>query len=102
MKKIELLVDKIDDELEDACSYIKLAHEYKDKDPELSTLFYRLSSEEMTHMDLLHKRVVETILAYKREHGEPPAAMEAVYNHLHKKNIEKAEKITNLQNMYKR
>ncbi|MBP3697966.1 MAG: hypothetical protein J6J01_00585 [Oscillospiraceae bacterium] len=102
MRKIEILTDKISEELDDACSYIKLAHEYKDKDVELATLFYRLSNEEMTHMDLLHKRVVETIMSYKREHGEPPAAMEAVYNHLHKKHIEKAEKIVNMQNMYKR
>lgn len=102
MKKIEILVDKIDEELDDACSYIRLAHEYKDKDVELATLFYRLSNEEMTHQDMLHKQVKETILAYKREHGEPPVAMEAVYNHLHKKHIEKAEKIVNMQNMYKR
>lgn len=102
MKKIEMLVDKIEEELSDSYSYIKLAHEYKDKDPELANTFYRLSNDEMTHQDMLHKHVVETIMAYKREHGEPPVAMEAVYNHLHKKHIEKAEKIVNMQNMYKR
>ena len=102
MKKIELLVDKIDDELEDAYSYIRLAHEYKEKDADMANMFYRLSSEEMTHMDMLHKRVVETIMDYKREHGEPPADMEALYNHLHKRHVEKAAKITNMQNLYKR
>lgn len=102
MKKIETLVDKIDEELEDACSYIDLAHEYKDKDSELANLFYKLSNDEMTHMDMLHKQVKEIILAYKREHGEPPVAMEALYNHLHKRHVEKAEKVVNKQNLYKR
>lgn len=102
MKKIETLVDKIDEELEYACSYIELAHEYKDKDPELANLFYRLSNEEMTHMDMLHKQVKEIILVHKREHGEPPAAMEALYDHLHKRHLAKAEKVTNMQNMYKK
>lgn len=102
MKKIEMLVDLIEEELDGACSYIKLAHEYKDKDMDMANMFYRMSNDEMTHMDMLHKRVVETIMAYKREHGEPPAEMEAVYNHLHKRHIEKAEKIVNMQNMYKK
>lgn len=102
MKKIELLVDKIDEELEDACSYIKLAHEYKESDPELANTFYRLSNDEMTHQDMLHKHAVETIMDYKRKNGEPPVAMEAVYNHLHKKHVEKAAEIVNMQNLYKR
>ena len=51
MKTIELLMDHIEDELDDACTYAKLALEYKSTDPEMATLFYKLSGEEMSHMN---------------------------------------------------
>lgn len=101
MKEIQILADRIESELEDACTYIKLAHEYKERDKALADMFYRLSSDEMTHMDMLHKQVVEIIMDYKRKNGEPPAAMEAVYEYLHKRHVAKAAEITNMQNMYK-
>ena len=101
MKVIRLLSDHIEDELEDAETYAKLAIEYKDTDPEMAALFFKLSNDEMTHKELLHKNVVAHIMDYRREHGEPPAAMQAVYDHLHKRFIDKAEKIANLQMMYK-
>lgn len=55
----------------------------------------------MTRQDMLHKQVKEIIMDYKRQHGEPPVAMEAVYNHLHERFLEKAAKVVNMQNMYK-
>ena len=102
MKEIKLLSNHIEDELEDAETYARLAMEYRESDPEMSALFYKLSNDEMTHMDLLHKSVVNHILDYKREHGEPPAAMQAVYDHLHKRFMDKAMKITTLQSRYKK
>lgn len=102
MKEISILNDKIEDELEDACAYIDLALEYKDSDPGMADLFYRLSGEEMTHMDLLHGNVKSKIEKYRREHGEPPVAMMAVYEHLHKRFNSKAERILNKQHLYKR
>lgn len=102
MKEIKILTDHIEEELEDAYTYIKLAHEYKESNPEMADVFYRLSNEEMTHQDMLHKQVKEIIMDYKRQHGEPPVAMEAVYNHLHERFLEKAAKVVNMQNMYKR
>lgn len=102
MKIIELLSDHIDEELEDACTYAKLALEYKESDPELAQLFYKLSGEEMNHTDALHKRAVVFIEKYKQANGEAPAGMKAVYDFVHKKQIEKAEKITNLQNLFRK
>lgn len=92
MKKIEMLVDMIDEELEGAKTYIKKALDLKEKDRELAETFYRLSNEEMTHVDALHKRVVEIIMDYKRKNGEPPPVMEALYDYLHKRHVAKAEK----------
>lgn len=56
----------------------------------------------MNRMDLLHKRVVACIENYKREHGEPPEGMKALYDFMHNREIAKAEKVTNLQNLFKR
>lgn len=102
MKLIELLSEHIEDELNDACTYAKLALEYKDTDPEVAQLFYKLSGEEMTHMDALHKRVVASIDTYKKTNGEPPAGMKALYDFVHKREIAQAEKVTNLQGLFKR
>lgn len=102
MKKIEMLVDMIDEELSGAENYIRKALDHKEKDKELAEMFYRLSGDEMTHVDTLHKQVAEIIMDYKRKNGEPPAVMEALYEYLHKRHMGKAEKITNMQNMYKK
>lgn len=61
MKEIKLLMEHIEDELEDAHTYAELAVEYKHDDPELADLFYRLSGEEMNHMNALHKAVFPTL-----------------------------------------
>lgn len=102
MKLIELLVEHVEEELNDAYTYAKLALEYKEENPDLAQLFYRLSGEEMTHMDALHKQVVMAIEKYKQANGEPPAGMKALYDFAHKREIEKMEKVTNMQNLYKR
>ena len=102
MQVIKLLADKIEDELNDAEHYAKLALEYKETDPETAALFFKLSNDETVHQELLHKSVVGHIMDYRREHGEPPAAMQAVYDHLHKRFIEKEEKVLALQAKYKR
>lgn len=102
MKEIKLLMEHIEDEVCDAHTYAELAVEYQSTDPETAELFYKLSGEEMSHMYALHKNVVRLIDAYRREKGEPPADMMAVYEYLHKRMIEKVEKAGVVQGMYKR
>lgn len=102
MKEIKLLMEHIEEELDDACTYIDLALEYKESDPTLASLFYKLSGEEILHMEALHSAVVKRIETHRQEKGEPPAAMMAVYEYLHKRDIAKAEKVATLQNLYKK
>ena len=102
MKEIKMLMEHVEDELKDAHTYAELALEYKEADPETAELFYKLSGEEMNHMNVLHKAVVRRIEEYRRQKGEPPEAMMAVYEYLHKRDIEKAENVGVLQGMYKR
>lgn len=101
MKIIEILSDKIEEEIADAKSYIELALKYKDDYPELSRTLNNLSAQEMEHMNLLHNEVVILIKRYRETKGEPPADMLAVYNYLHDRQIEKASEVKVMQSMYK-
>ena len=101
MKIIELLSEHIEDEIKDAQTYAKMALEYKAEYPSLAETFYSLSVDEMGHMNSLHEEVVKLINAYRKEHGEPPAAMLAVYNYLHERQIEQAKEAKTYQQMYK-
>lgn len=101
MKIIQIISEHIEEELEDAEAYIKLAHEYKEEFPQIAKTFYELSMEEMRHMEMLHIEVAALIKKHREEHGEPPAAMMAVYDFLHKKDIEKSAKIKLLQNHFR-
>lgn len=101
MKIIEMLCDYIEEELCDAKKYAVKALEVKDEYPGMAETFNRLSAEEMTHMQMLHNEVENVIANYRREHGEPPVEMLAVYDYLHKKYIEKAKEVRQYQSMFR-
>lgn len=100
MKTIECLSELIEDELSDAEKYVELALRYEDEDKETAKLFYDLSNKEMKHMQRLHDRVAAIISNYRSKNGEPPESMLAVYNYLHKKQIERAKEVKILQDMF--
>ena len=101
VKIIEKLSEKISEEIHDAKCYAKMAIENREEYPELAQTLYDLSVEEMGHMSRLHAAVVNIIEKYRQEKGEPPAAMMAVYDYLHKKQIEMAAEVKTLQSMFK-
>lgn len=101
MKIIKCLSEYIEDELHDADKYITKAMMVKSENPELAELFYQLSLEEMTHMTRLHNEVEKLIAAYRRTEGDPPVEMQAVYDYLHQKNIEKAKLVKAAQASYR-
>lgn len=101
MKIIKCLTEKIREEIQDAESYIELAMEWKEKEPEAAELFAELSEEELGHMNRLHGKVVELIEEYKAQHGEPSAGMMALYEYMHEKNVEDTMRVKVKQAMYK-
>ena len=101
MQIISKLSDMIEEELCDAEKYIQCAIEHKIDHPALAATFHRLSTEEITHVNLLHEQVVAIIAEYRKEHGDPPEKMQGIYEYLHKKHQDKANKIKVLQALFK-
>lgn len=101
MKTIQDLCDKIEEELNDACSYIDMALNIMATDKDTAALYAQLSSDEMVHSDKLHNRVVAMIQEYRKEKGEPPEKMMWRYEYEHEKFMHKALTIKIKQALYK-
>ena len=101
MKIIKKISEMIESELNSAECYAKKALKFKTEDKELADKLYELSLEKMKHMQILHGQVTRIITAYQKEKGDPPVAMQAVYDYLHERYIEKAREIKNYQALYK-
>ena len=101
MELIEKLSDMIEEEIDDAKKYAKCALKYKTDYPELADTFIGLSGEEMRHKNMLHDQVERIISKYREKNGEPPKEMKAIYDYLHRKQIEHTKDVKALQEMYR-
>ena len=101
MKLIKWLSEEIEDELEGAECYAKKALDLREEYPDLANTLYTLSLEEMRHVGMLHDEVVRLINDFRKEHGDPPESMQAVYDYLHEKQIEEAQEVKTYQTMFR-
>ena len=100
MKLIKELEEKIEDEIHDIKEYAQMAAAVKPDHPNLAQVLYNISVQEDAHHAALHKEVVKLVEEYKRTHGDPPPAMMAVYEYMHRRHIEKLEEARRYQDMY--
>lgn len=101
MKLIKQLSEMIEEEIDGAEEYAKDALKYKESDPILAKTFYDLAGVELQHVNMLHDQVTRVIEQHRREHGEPPVAMQAVYDYLHGRHIEEVNKVRNYLAMFR-
>lgn len=101
MKIIEELCDKIDKQICMAEKYAKCALAYKEERPILAETYYRIATEQITHMNLLHSQVISIIEEYRKVKGDPPEAMKTLYDILHRKHIENAAAVKGMLALYK-
>jgi rubrerythrin len=101
MKLIRDLEEYIDDEIHDIKKYAKMAAQVKAEYPTLAQVLYNISVQEDAHQAAIHNEVVKIIEEHRRQHGEPPAAMMAVYDYLHQKSIDKLAEARVYQDLYK-
>ena len=101
MKLIKTLEELIEDEVHDVKHYAKLAAEVKATHPMLAQVLYNISSQEEGHANALHNEVVKIIEQYRKDHGAPPPAMQAVYDYLHERHVEKMAEARHYQETYK-
>ena len=100
MEIIKCLSEDIEETLDAAEHEIKKAIKYKLEHPVASRALYSKSITLMDSIKLLHDAVVALIEGYKKEKGEPPAPMMAIYNYMHEKHMNQAAMIKNLQDLY--
>ena len=101
MKIIEWLSEQIEEEISDGKKYAEKALFWKQDYPKLADTLMKISEQEMQHMALLHNEVVDIIEDYRKKKGEPPADMLAIYDYLHKKQIEKSANVKAMQTQYR-
>ena len=102
MKLIRDLEERIHDEIGDIKWYAKKAAELKAEHPTLAQVLYNISTQEDAHQAAIHNEVVKIIEEHRRTHGDPPAAMMAVYEYLHKKAIDELAEARMYQDVYKK
>lgn len=101
MELMRMLSEMIEDELDDAEKYARKAVKFKESNPTLAKTFYDLSTDELRHMSLLHTESTRAAEQYRKEHGAPPADMQAVYDYLHERHIDHSKEVKAYQDLYK-
>ena len=100
MKVIKCLSESIEETLDMAEEHAKKAIMFKEEYPVAARAFYNKSAVLMEAIKPDHDAIVALIEGYRKEKGEPPEPMMAIYNYLHERHVTQAAAIKNLQDMF--
>lgn len=89
MKKIQTLVDTIDEEICGAKDYAECYVEMKAKNnTQWANRYKEMSNDELKHANYIHERAVQEIEELKRVYT-PPQEMQDIWDKSHKEYVEK-------------
>lgn len=100
MRLIKQLSERLEDEIKGVRIYAKMAIETKEEHPMLADVLYSISRQESEHVMKLHDGVANLIAEFRREKGEPPKEMMALYEYLHEKHIDDFNDAKRYQDIY--
>ena len=100
MKVIKDISENIESTLDLAECNVKKAIMYKIDYPLAAKAFYNKSVVLMESLKQDHEAVIALIENHRKEKGEPPEPMMAIYNYMHERQITQAAAIKNLQDMF--
>ena len=102
MQVIRDLAEEIRDELDGAGEYAKKAAHFKGTDDSLAAMYSEIAGQELGHVDKLHSKAMEIIKKYRAEKGDPPKAMQAVWDWEHKAMIQRMAEIKGMLEMLRK
>lgn len=98
MKKIQELVDWIDDELDGAKCYAEKYIYCKAKGSQWASTWHSMAEDELKHADAIHRLAVEEIETVSKVF-QAPADMQKAWDESHVKYVEKASWIRKMLDM---
>lgn len=101
MKEIAMIADDINEELQGAEHYAKLATQYKLTNKPLAETCATMATQELNHVDMLHTQVAAMIKEVRAKET-PPAGMMDVWNYMHEKHIDMVVRVKALLEAYKK
>lgn len=101
MKELKEVIHDIHEKLDCAEMYAKEAVKHKEQYPALAAVYYRIATDDLAHMDMLHKQAVDMVDEKKRNGREVPMAMQAVWDWEHEKMMDETADVKRLLDMYK-
>ena len=99
---IQNISHDVKEKIHDADKDIRKAIDIKYEYPSLANDYYEFSVERIQEAMDLHSKVVKIIDEYRKENGEPPATMSALWDFSHKIIMEEADDVKILQEQYKK
>lgn len=102
MRKIAMISDFIEDEIEGAEEYAQAALEYKALDKAMADAAYAAAIQELGHVDMWHTQVTRMIKEQTATGKEVPSGMMEVYEWQHKKNIDAVTRVKLMLEQYKK